>query len=252
MKTTLGWVLSGPLKFQGKSFDSFDHSNVNFLPQVRQEVGMAGIEGNANKLWDLETLGIRQENEIHEAVIDDIQFTGTRYSVGLPWKISHDKLPSNYGNCLMRLQGQIGKFRKDPQVYDECNKIIKEQLEMGIIEQVSGLDDAETIHYMPSQTVVRTNAETTKVRLVFDASSKERNAYTSLTDCLHRGPSLTPFLFDILLRFRENRIVLLGDIEKAFLNIDIDPKDRAALDFSGLQILRLRIQTLLFTAIGLL
>ena len=231
VKTKLGWVLSGPLKFQGKSFDSFDNSNVNFLPQIRQDLGMAGIERNVNKLWDLETLGIRQENEIHEAVIDDIQFTGTRYSVGLPWKISHDKLPSNYGNCLMRLQGQIGKFRKDPQIYDECNKIIKEQLEMGIIEQVSGLDDAEKIHYMPSQTVVRTNAETTKVRLVFDASSKERNANTSLNDCLHRGPSLTPFLFDILLRFRENRIALVGDIEKAFLNIEIDPKDRDCLRF---------------------
>ena len=95
VKTKLGWVLSGPLKFQGKSFDSFDNSNVNFLPQVRQDLGMAGIERNVNRLWDLETLGIRQENEIYEAVIDDIQFTGTRYSVGLPWKISQEKKKIN-------------------------------------------------------------------------------------------------------------------------------------------------------------
>ncbi len=40
------------------------------------------------------------------------------------------------------------------------------------------------------------------------------------------GPSLTPLLFDILLRFRENRIVLIGDIEKAFLNVEVDREDR--------------------------
>ena len=45
------------------------------------------------------------------------------------------------------------------------------------------------------------------------------------------GPSLTPFLFDIMLRFRENRVALVGDIEKAFLNIDINPVDRDCLRF---------------------
>ena len=131
----------------------------------------------------------------------------------------------------MRLQGQIKKFRKDPHIFYECNKIITEQVEMGIIEQVSELNEAETIHYLPSQTVVRAEAETTKVRLVFDASCKDRKAGTSLNDCLHVGPSLTPFLFDIMLRFRENRVALVGDIEKAFLNIEINPVDRDCLRF---------------------
>ena len=231
VKTKLGWVLSGPLKVEGKSLDSFGNSNVNFLPHVKKTSEKMEIEENVNRLWDLDTLGIRQENEVHEIVIDEILFTGTRYSVGLPWKIGHSKLPSNYANCLMRLQGQIRKFRKNPHIFDECNKIITEQVEMGIIEQVSELDEAETIHYLPSQTVVRAEAETTKVRLVFDASCKDRKAGTSLNDCLHVGPSLTPFLFDILLRFRENRVALVGDIEKAFLNIEINPADRDCLRF---------------------
>ena len=96
---------------------------------------------------------------------------------------------------------------------------------MGIIEQVSELDEAETIHYLPSQTVARAEAERIKIRLVFDASCKDRKAGTSLDDCLHVGPSLTPFLFYILLRYRENRIALAGDQEKDFLNIEINPAD---------------------------
>ena len=38
-------------------------------------------------------------------------------------------------------------------------------------------------------------------------------------------------LFDILLRFREKRVALIGDIEKAFLNIEVDKEDRDFLRF---------------------
>ena len=31
VKTKLGWLLSGPLKFEGKSFNSLEDSNVTFF-----------------------------------------------------------------------------------------------------------------------------------------------------------------------------------------------------------------------------
>ena len=72
---------------------------------------------------------------------------------------------------------------------------------------------------------------TTKVRVVYDASSKECKSGTSLNDCLHVGPSLNPLLYSILIRFRENRIALVGDIEKAFLNVEVDEAYRDCLRF---------------------
>ena len=53
----------------------------------------------------------------------------------------------------------------------------------------------------------------------------------SLNDCLHTDPSLTPLFFYILLRFRENPVVLIGDIEKVFLNVEVDREDRDYLRF---------------------
>ena len=50
-------------------------------------------------------------------------------------------------------------------------------------------------------------------------------------NCLHVGPPLTPLLFDIIVRFRENRIAIVGDIEKALLNIEVDPSDRDVLRY---------------------
>ena len=64
-----------------------------------------------------------------------------------------------------------------------------------------------------------------------DASCKETKIGVSLNDCLHVGPPLTPLLFDILLRFRQYKTCLIGDIEKAFLNIGVTEADRNCLRF---------------------
>ena len=58
---------------------------------------------------------------------------------------------------------------------------------------------------------------TTKVRCVYDASSKTTGP--SLNDCLHPVPSLTESLFGVLLRFRTYRIAFILDILRAFLQI---------------------------------
>ena len=81
----------------------------------------------------------------------------------------------------------------------EYDRIIKEQLQAGIIENVVELEKSENIHFFPHTEVVRKDAATTKVRVVYDASSKEGKNGTSLNDCLHVAPSLNPLLFDILL-----------------------------------------------------
>ena len=102
----------------------------------------------------------------------------------------------------------------------------------GIIERVTELESAERVHYIPHQAVIRREAKTTKLRIVYDASAKEKGRNSkSLNDCLHVGPSMNPLLFDILVRFRQNKVALVADVEKAFLNIEVDEKDRDSLRF---------------------
>ncbi|XP_046861952.1 uncharacterized protein LOC124455325 [Xenia sp. Carnegie-2017] len=130
------------------------------------------------------------------------------------------------------MKGQIRRLGKNPELLKEYDTIIKAQEELGIIERVgkdSVINSHAKIHYMPHQAVVRKDAKTTKVRVVYDASAKVLKSSVSLNDCLHIGPSLNPLLFDILLRFREQRIALIADIEKAFLNIEVHERDRDSL-----------------------
>ena len=52
-----------------------------------------------------------------------------------------------------------------------------------------------------------------------------------MNDVLDPGPSLLSLLYDILLRFRAGKVVLIGDIEKTFLNISIAPEHQDFLRF---------------------
>ena len=89
--------------------------------------------------------------------------------------------------------------------------------------------DGNYSHFLPHHGVRKRDRETTKLRIVFDASAKINRASLSLNDCLEKGPNGIPHLFDILLKFRSNPIGLVADIEKAFHQIVIEQKDRDAL-----------------------
>ncbi|XP_065052637.1 uncharacterized protein LOC135681915, partial [Rhopilema esculentum] len=192
---------------------------------------MQSLNKDLHKLWDLETLGIRVDEDVHQKVIDDVSFNGQRYSVGLPWKAEHGPIPLNYNSALIRLKNQLRKLHQTPDILMQYDAVIKEQLESGIISEVTKDDVATKVSYLPHQPVIREEAETTKVRVVYDASCKDRSTKTSLNDCLHVGPALNPLMFDILIRFREHPVVLVGDIEKAFLNIEVHRRDRDCLRF---------------------
>jgi hypothetical protein len=66
---------------------------------------------------------------------------------------------------------------------------------------------------------------------VYDASAKERKDNKSLNECLYRGPVLLKNLCGIHMRFRLHKIALVSDIEKAFLQIGLQPNDRDVTRF---------------------
>ena len=84
-----------------------------------------------------------------------------------------------------------------------------------------------TVHYIPHLAVIRKEAKTTKLRVVYDASATSNKTSVSLNECLLKGPSLNPLLFHILLRFREKRTALVGHIEKAFLSFEVRERSRS-------------------------
>ena len=83
------------------------------------------------------------------------------------------------------MKSQLKRLGKEPDLLKEYDVIIKEQVELGIVEPLAELEKTNKAHYLPHQAVIRKDAVTTKVRIVYDASSKESKIGTSLNDCLH-------------------------------------------------------------------
>ncbi|GFS81344.1 hypothetical protein NPIL_449371 [Nephila pilipes] len=75
---------------------------------------------------------------------------------------------------------------------------------------------------MPHSAVVKSDRDTTKVGLAYDASSKGKGK-RSLNECLmSEEPTLNLKILDVISGFRKQKYAFNKDIERAFLNIGID------------------------------
>ena len=102
--------------------------------------------------------------------------------------------------------------------------------------------------YIPHKPVIRETAESTKLRVVYDASARAHDKAPSLNDCLHASPPLQNQLWAVLVRARFHPILTTGDIKQAFLQVRISEQDRDALRFHWIADLETRrVATLRFT-----
>ena len=153
-----------------------------------------------------------------------------RYEVHLPWKESHPPLPDNYELCRKRLDRLLKRLRQNPERLQQYDAVIRDQLRQGMVEVVANPTQCEgRVHYLPHHAVVRQDKQTTKLRVVYDASARADGP--SLNDCLYTGPNFGQSILDILLRFRLHNVGLVGDVEKAFLMVSVAECDRDVLRF---------------------
>jgi hypothetical protein len=138
------------------------------------------------------------------------------------------QLPASPGS-RRRLTSVVKKLTREGN-YERYDDIIREQLDQGIIERAP-IEASGKEHYLPHKGVVKQSAETTKLRIVFDASAKESSEQPSLNECLYPGPPLQNQLWNILVRARFYPILSTSDIEKAFLQIRIREQERDSLRF---------------------
>lgn len=102
---------------------------------------------------------------------------------------------------------------------------MKEYEELKHMEQVSLTenDDRQTV-YLFHHATIKESSQTTKVRVVFNASQTSSNN-SSLNDYLLVGPKLQTDLFSLIMRWRSHKFVYTTDIEKMFRQILLDRRD---------------------------
>ncbi|KIH52835.1 hypothetical protein ANCDUO_17055, partial [Ancylostoma duodenale] len=156
------------------------------------------------QFWDLDRLGITEDPDpsvdkdedarILKRFQDTAQIIDGYLHVQFPWKTSHPRLADNKMLALKRLQSQFRSFQSKQHLWKEYANTISDYHNKGIIEEVDEHQfDDHRVYYIPHQAVIKESSATTKLRVVFDASSHYKGA-PSLNDCLHSGPAILPDL----------------------------------------------------------
>ena len=118
--------------------------------------------------------------------------------------------PSNRKLTMARLLSTARKLEN----IEKYHNVMVQQLEQGILELVPKPATGQVIHYMPYQPVIREEAQSAKMRIVYDCSAKSDPQSPSLNDCLEVGPPLQPMILDIMLRNRMHKYCMTRHIKE--------------------------------------
>ncbi|CAB4006308.1 Hypothetical predicted protein, partial [Paramuricea clavata] len=199
--TKVGWVVSGKIGAGLPDLHCFETHILRTSVECKETSD--ALRQVLDKCWCVETIGSSSDCVVSQFE-NDIGHDGTRYVTKLPFKPDHEQLPDNFNST-------------------KKNGLIERVPSHEIAGEVGG------VHYLPHRPVVREDKQTTKIRAVFDASCQVNGP--SLNQCLYSGPNLIAKIFDILVRFRLNKIGILADIKQAFLNIAISREHRDFVRF---------------------
>jgi len=151
--------------------------------------------------------------------VNVISYTHTRdisgrYIIRFPFKNDPALLGDSKSGALNALNKLFKKFTSNPTYKELYSEFVREHQSLGhMVNAVSSDNQTSPAYYMPHLGVLRESSRTTKLRVVFNASSRTSTGY-SLNDILHMGSKLQAYIAEIFLWTRTHRILFSTDIVK--------------------------------------
>lgn len=214
-KTRLGWVIAG--------------GTTRRTPLKSTACYLTNLENQLAKFWAIEEVAIEKPRSQQE-IECEAHFVKTvsrdkngRYIVRLPFRSTNKRLGESRTIALNRLSSLERKLNANATLKIEYTRVLEEYLQLGHMSLIETPGDDG--FYMLHHAVIKESSNTTKVRIVFDASAKTNNK-VSLNDILMVGPTIQSDLFSHLIRFRKYNYVITADIEKMYRQVWLHEDDR--------------------------
>ena len=147
------------------------------------------------------------------------------YVLPLPFREPQHPFPNNLPQAKQRLASLKRRLFRD-EIFRQCyGKFMDKIISNGYAQQCDNCNDSDLqgqLWYLPHHGVLH---KTKKFRGVFDCSVEFHGR--SLNGELLQGPDLTNSLCGALIRFRENKIAVMADIESMFYQVRIPKHQRS-------------------------
>ena len=185
---------------------------------------MLGLEDRADRNQQCVHEGFKEQLRQNTEGWYEMGFTAETWAQIKP-------IPNNKQGSLRSWLENLGKkLQRELNLLAGYDSVIQDQLVTGIVERVTS-EPVGGEFYIPYKPVIRESAESTKLRIVYDASAKANEKSPSVNDCLEKGPSLQNPHWDVLVHNCLKPITLAGDLKQAFLQVRIRAGDRDILRF---------------------
>lgn len=232
--SVLGWVISGPTQCaKNSSFSEKQISRTSAVHiSVHHVIKASTLEEEVRRFWEIEEIPqssiLTPHDEQCEKHFREAHFRDTsgRYIVRLPFKLGP---PIDIGQSKFRAERLLTtltrKFSSVSEYEKEYSEFLSEYENLGHIRPVPvPTNQTDQICYIPHHAVIRESSTTTRLRVVFNASSVTSNG-TSLNDHLLAGPKLQSEITSVILQWRRHKFVYAADIAKMYRQILVDSRD---------------------------
>ena len=220
--------------------DVLDDKNDIVADRLRRATDEA-LEQQCDQILDYDHVKTAESNEQNKQIVDYILSNTERSDDGrlimpLPWNPDcKHLLGDNYYLSRKILFSNLNKLKRNS-VLEMYNDVFREQERLGIIEKIEDVDLYRSNHpecnFLPHMGIVKMANETTKVRVVYLANLCEKSIdklSVSPNNAMLPGPSLNNKISTSLLLSRFDKYILIFDIKKAFLNIELNEYDQNKL-----------------------
>ena len=160
-----------------------------------------------------------------------------RLTMPLTWNSKNAHLLSNNYNLAYKiLESSLAKLKLDYDKLIMYDTVFKEQVSLNIIERIENLpkflEEHPEASFLPHQGIFRMSRESSKLRIVFLSNMfQKKNNGISHNMAMLPGPNLNHKIATAVLMHRFDKHMVIFDIKKAFLNINLYDCDRNRLCF---------------------
>ena len=226
-----GWALQGPTKGPPEDGKARCNRIVAEAEENMDEKLARFFDQDFKDSCD-ESLGPSIQDNLWQIRVKEslINLPNGHYEIALPFKEDCATFPPNRFQVLKRFESLKKKMINNENFSTEYKEFMKTMLNSGFIEKVPQeelANEAGDVWYLVHHGVY--HKQKNKLRIVFDCSLKCHGV--SLNDKLLQGPDLTNNLISVLLRFRQEPIAIMADIEKMFYQVTVPKKHRNYMRF---------------------